>query len=128
MKNKILYYIILIILVVGIIGAGGLVVEELKTGEGCPKIFQIPMCIVILICFLIPFVAHLIGKWNLLYFIFTGLAGAIGLAASIMQATGNAECPKTSGGTPMCYYSLVLFTSLIVLKIIYLKSSKRTIT
>lgn len=127
MKTKIIYYTILAILILGIIGAGSLVVEELKTQDGCPNIFQIPVCIVILVCFLVPLVAHLAGKWNLLYFIFTGLAGIIALVASIMQVTGNAECPKTFNGTPMCYYSLLLFSSLIVLKIIYIQSAKRGI-
>ena len=112
-----------IILVIGLLGAGGLVIEEFKTGDGCPKIMQIPMCLVVLICFVVPLIAHLLKKWNVLYFLFTGLAGSIALVASFMQFTGNAECPKTASGTPMCYYSLLLFSSLIILKIYYLKSN-----
>ncbi|MDO5970976.1 hypothetical protein Q4Q35_14305 [Flavivirga aquimarina] len=118
------YYVILIILIIGLFGAGGLVTEEFKTGEGCPKIMHIPMCLVILICFLIPFIAHLFKKWNILYFLFTGLASSIALVASIMQFTGHAECPKTTSGTPMCYYSLILFSSLILLKIYHQKPTK----
>ena len=125
MPKKITYYSILIILIIGLIGAGGLVLEEFKTGEGCPKIMHIPMCLVILICFVIPLIAHLFKKWNLLYFLFTGLAGSIALVASIMQYTGNAQCPKTASGTPMCYYSLLLFSSLIILKIYHLKLNKQ---
>jgi len=125
MSNKITYYSILVILIIGLFGAGGLVVEEFKTGEGCPKIMQIPMCLVILICFIVPLVAHLLKKWNVLYFLFTGLAGSIALVASIMQFTGNAECPKTASGTPMCYYSLLLFSSLIILKIYHFKSNNQ---
>ena len=121
MLKKITYYSILIILIIGLIGAGGLVLEEFKTGEGCPKIMHIPMCLVILICFIVPLIAHLAKKWNVLYFLFTGLAGSIALVASIMQFMGHAECPKTASGTPMCYYSLVLFSSLIILKIYHLK-------
>lgn len=117
MIKKITYFGILLILIIGLLGAGGLVVEEFKTGEGCPKIMYIPMCLVILICFIVPLMAHLLKKWNILYFLFTGLAGSIALVASIMQYTGHAECPKTSSGTPMCYYSLLLFSSLIILKI-----------
>jgi len=126
MSKKITYYSILVILIIGLFGAGGLVVEEFKTGEGCPKIMQIPMCLVILICFIVPFIAHLLKKWNVLYFLFTGLAGSIALVASIMQFTGNAECPKTTSGTPMCYYSLVLFSSLIIFKIAQIKSKHNT--
>jgi len=115
----------LIILIIGLFGAGGLVVEEFKTGEGCPKIMQIPMCLVILICFAVPLVVHLLKKWNVLYFLFTSLAGSIALMASIMQFTGHAECPKTASSTPMCYYSLLLFSSLIILKIYHLKSNNQ---
>jgi hypothetical protein len=123
MSKKITYYSILVILIIGLFGAGGLVFEEFKTGEGCPKIMQVPMCLVVFICFVIPLVSHLLKKWNVLYFLFTGLAGSIALVASIMQFTGHAECPKTASGTPMCYYSLVLFSSLILLKIYHLKNN-----
>ncbi|WP_430410449.1 hypothetical protein [Kordia sp.] len=124
MSKKITYYSILTILIIGLFGAGGLVFEEFKTGEGCPKIMHIPICLVVLICFIIPLIAHLLNKWNVLYFLFTGVAGSIALIASIMQFTGNAECPKTASGTPMCYYSLLLFSSLIILKIILIKTYK----
>ncbi|QXP79085.1 MULTISPECIES: hypothetical protein [Winogradskyella] len=117
------YYSILILLVIGVFGAGGLVIEEFKTGEGCPKLLHIPMCLVVFICFIIPLIAHLLKKGNALYFIFTGLAGSIALVASVMQFMGHAECPKTASGTPMCYYSLVLFSSLILLKIYHLKNN-----
>ena len=123
MSKKITYYSILVILIIGLFGAGGLVFEEFKTGESCPKIMQVPMCLVVFICFVIPLVSHLLKKWNVLYFLFTGLAGSIALVASIMQFTGHAECPKTASGTPMCYYSLVLFSSLILLKIYHLKNN-----
>lgn len=121
MTKKITYYSILVILIIGMFGAGSLVLEEFETGEGCPKIMHIPMCLVILICFLIPLIVHVLKKWNVLYFLFTGIAGSIALVASIMQFTGNAECPKTNSGVPMCYYSLLLFSSLIILKIYHLK-------
>ncbi len=124
---KLITYLIFVILIIGLLGAGSLVVEEFKTGEGCPKILGIPMCLVILICFIVPLIALLLKKWNILYFLFTGLAGSIALIASIMQFTGHAECPKTNSGTPMCYYSLLLFSSLIILKIYQLKLTNKNI-
>ena len=125
MREKIVQYGILIVLIIGLIGAGGLVFEEFKTGEGCPKIMHVPMCLVILICFVVPLISVLLKKWNGLYFLFTGLAASIALVASIMQFIGNAECPKIASGTPMCYYSLLLFGSLIILKIYHLKLIKQ---
>jgi hypothetical protein len=65
---------------------------------------------------------HIANKWNLIYFVGTGLAFIIAFIASIMQFTGTAKCPETSNGTPMCYYSLLIFFTLISLKIIYLKN------
>ena len=124
MKRQLVFFSILSILIIGLYSAGELVLEELKTGDGCPKIMHIPMCIVILICFLIPFIAHLLKKWTLLYFICTGLAGSIALFASVLQFIGKAECPKTASGTPMCYYSLLFFSSLMLLKIIEIKLSR----
>jgi hypothetical protein len=124
LKKQLLFFSILSILLIGLYGAGGLVLEEFKTGEGCPKIMHIPMCVVILVCFIIPFIAHVLKKWILLYFLFTGFAGSIAFIASIMQSIGSAECPKTTSGTPMCYYSLLFFSSLVFLKIIEIKLSR----
>ncbi len=126
MLKKITYYIILVILIIGLYGAGSLVIEEFNTGEGCPKIMHVPMCLVILICLIIPLIAHFLKKWNTLYFLFTGIAASIALIASIMQFTGNAECPKTGTGTPMCYYSLLIFSVLIVSKIYHLKTNNQS--
>ncbi|MWW25229.1 hypothetical protein [Algibacter lectus] len=121
MLKRITYYAIFGILIIGVYGAGGLVVEEFKTGEGCPKIMGLPMCLVILFCFLIPLIVHLLKRKNIVYFLLTGLAGSIALIASIMQFFGYAKCPKAASGTPMCYYSLLLFSSLVVLKIVHSK-------
>ena len=123
--KKILNYSIFFILIIGIFGAGGLVFEEFKTGEGCPKIIGVPMCLVILICFIIPLVVHIFKKWNWLYFLFTGIAGSIALFASILQFMEKAECPKTASGTPMCYYSLILFSSLVLFKILQITYNKK---
>ncbi|WP_075341854.1 hypothetical protein [Tenacibaculum agarivorans] len=124
MKNNILSFFIYTLLAIGIIGVSGLVVTEIQTGNGCPKILSIPMCVVILICFIAPLLSHIYKKWNFLYFFFTGSALLIATIASILQFTNNAECPKDSNGTPMCYFSFLIFFSLILLNIFYVKSSK----
>ncbi|WP_299259992.1 hypothetical protein [uncultured Aquimarina sp.] len=119
--KKVFKIVLAMLFAIGILGAGSLVIEEIQTGNGCPKIWLIPACVIILICFIIPLISHILGKYNRSYFFFTGLATVIAAIASIMQFTGNGECPKTGGGTPMCYYSLLLFTGLIVLKTYQLK-------
>ncbi|CAM4102213.1 hypothetical protein [Zobellia nedashkovskayae] len=120
-----LYWVINILFLIGLFGAGSLVISEFTTGDGCPKFGAVPACLIILICFILPFISHLLKKWNLIYFLFTGIAALIALVASIMQFIGNAECPKTDSGIPMCYISLLIFTSLIIFKKIQLNSSNK---
>jgi hypothetical protein len=122
--KRILNISITLLLVIGIYGAGSLVWDEIQTGEGCPKIWIIPACAIVLISFLIPLIVHVINKYIRLYFVFTGLALAIAIIASIMQYTGNGECPKLENGIPMCYLSFLLFTSLIILKILHIRQPK----
>jgi quinol-cytochrome oxidoreductase complex cytochrome b subunit len=116
-----IHRVILTLLILGTIGVAGLVIEEVQTGNGCPKIGMLPACFIILFCFLVPLVAQLKKKWNMLYFLFTGLALIIAIIASVMQYLGHSECPKTDGGIPMCYLSFAIFSLLIALKIIQLK-------
>ena len=115
--KKVLSIAITILLLIGIWGTGGLVWNEIQTGNGCPKIWIIPACVIVFICFLIPLIVHVLGIWDLVYFVFTGLALTIAIAASFMQFTGNGECPKLDNGTPMCYLSFLIFSTLIGLKI-----------
>jgi len=122
MNRSVLNILIIILFLIGIVGAGSLVLEEIRTGEGCPKFGFVPACYIILAFFVLPFIAHIFKKWNVIYFLGTGLALIIATVASIMQLTGNAECPKTGGGTPMCYYSFIILASLIVLKLMHLKN------
>ena len=122
-KKNSLNFSLLLILSIGFFGAGSLVLEELKTGDACPKIINIPMCIVILVCFAVPLISHLFKKWHRLYFIFSGFAFLIALLATTMQLFGHAECPKTETGIPMCYFSLLLSSLIIVIKRYLLKSN-----
>lgn len=118
--SKNYFKIINVFCVIGILGAGSIVTTEFTTGDGCPKFGAVPACLIILICFILPFISHLPKKWILIYFLFTGIAALIALVASVMQFIGNAECPKSDSGIPMCYLSLLIFTSLITLKKIQL--------
>lgn len=115
--KKVLSIAITILLLIGIWGTGGLVWNEIQTGNGCPKIWIIPACVIVFICFLIPLIVHVLGKWDRVYFVFMGLALTIAIVASFMQFTGNGECPKLDNGTPMCYLSFLIFSTLIGLKI-----------
>ncbi len=123
MKPNITNYLISIILILGIYGAGNLAYNEFLKEGTCPKLGIIPACYIVLVCFVIPFIAHIFNKGNIIYFLFTGFALTLAIYASIGQLFGNLQCPKTGNGIPMCYISFVIFASLILLKIILLKKS-----
>lgn len=127
MQSKILNILLLLVFAIGIFGAGELVYNEITQHNVCPKLLGIPACYIILACFVIPFVAHIFKGKHSIYFAFTGFAFVIAFVASIMQFTGNAECPKTASGTPMCYYSLVLFSSLLLFKILLIKNASKNL-
>jgi hypothetical protein len=119
--KKVLPIILILIFVLSILGASSLVYNEFVNHSVCPKILTIPACYIIMGCFIIPLLGHLL-KWNnSIYFIGTGLAFSIALYGTIMQLLEIIQCPKTSSGIPMCFISLSIFTSLILLKIILLK-------
>ena len=116
-----LKYILYLIFLFGIYGAGTLSYKEFAYGNICPKIVNIPACYIILACLVIPLIIHLVKGSNSIYFMVAGLAWSIATYGSIMQISGIIECPKTDGGTPMCYISFAMFSLLILLKAIDLK-------
>ncbi len=125
MQTKILKGLLFIVFAIGLFGAGDLVYTEFNQSNVCPKLIGIPACYIILGCFVIPFVVHVFIWPNYIYFAFSGLAFTIALIASIMEITGLGVCPKTANGTPMCYYSLLLFTGLVVLKNMLIKKNNK---
>jgi hypothetical protein len=122
--EKIIHSVITILLMIGLYGSGELVWTEIQTGNGCPKIGIVPACVLVMLCFLIPLIVHLLKKYNTIYFVFTGLAFLIAVIASVMQFNKLGECPKLDNGTPMCYLSLLLFSILITLKVFLIKTYK----
>ncbi len=127
MLIRFLNILLLVVFAIGIVGAGLLVYNEVTQYGVCPKLLGIPVCYTILFCFMIPFLTHLFKLSNYLFFTFAGLAFFIALTASIMQVTGYGDCPKTANGTPMCYYSLLLFSSLILLKWLLVKKASKNL-
>ena len=118
-----LKYILHIVFIFGIWGSGSLAHKDFTQGDICPKILGIPACYIILACFIIPFIIHLFRQKSAIYFAGTGLAWSIATYGSIMQILGIIECPKTDGGTPMCFISFAIFTTLILLKTIELRQT-----
>jgi hypothetical protein len=111
------------VLLIGWYGAGNLAYAEYSRSNICPKLLSIPACYVILALVLLATISQAgwLGDKHWLFFLATGVAASLALTGTIGQLSGGIECPKTSGGTPMCYLSLAMFGSLIVLQLIALR-------
>jgi len=119
--KKVLNIIIILIFVASVLSASSLVYNEYINNSVCPKILNIPACYIIMLCFVIPLIGHLLKWKNKIYFIGTGVAFSIAFYGTIMQILEIIQCPKTSTKIPMCFISLSIFTSLIILKRYLLK-------
>ncbi len=119
--SKLTGILIPLVFIVGIWGTSGLVYDEFSDGSICPKILSIPACYIIALCLVVPFIGHLLNWNKIVYYAGTGLAASIALFGTMSNLSGLTQCPQTASGTPMCYISLALFTSLIALKFVQQK-------
>ncbi len=124
--KQVLFWLIILIASFAIYGSFGLSMNDWKIGNICPKILGIPACYIVLTCFTIALVAHLIphskSKW--MYFFFIGVVTLIASTGTFGELTGLAKCPRTAGGTPMCFISLAICLSLLILKGALIRISK----
>ena len=127
MKNKILNILILLVFVVGIVGSSELFWTEITLHGVCPKIVGIPACYIVFCCLIIPLTAHVLSLSNTIYFVFSGIAFIIALYASVSLVMGNGTCPKSVGGIHLCFYSLAIFSSLLLLKFILIKNVPKSL-
>jgi hypothetical protein len=116
MKQKIKNYSIYLLLLIGVLVAGNLSLNEIMQEGACPKLGFIPACYIVFFCFLIPLIAHFLKRYNTIFYIFTGFAFALATYASIGQFMDKLQCPKTDFGLPKCYISFALLLGIIVLK------------
>jgi len=115
---NIFYWITLAVILFATYGAASLSRNDWKQKNVCPKIVGIPACYIVFICFLAASISHIINTplSNQLFFVFVGIPGIIALIGSIIELTGKTICPKTASKTPMCFISLGLCVTLLVLK------------
>lgn len=121
------FYVLVVVIALGAVyGTFGLVEQEFSVGDICPKILKIPACYIVFVCFLSALVFHLskLKKRQLYYFVSIGLVTLIALTGTIGELTGTTECPKTSGGIPMCFISLGICISLLLSKVANLRSRR----
>lgn len=115
--NAILYYIILVVLSFVIYSSFRLSLKDYRKKNVCPKVFLIPACYLVFLFFVGALLSHLLVQplpyW---YFGFIAVPFLLALSGTIAELAGKVVCPRTPGGTPMCYLSLGFCSFLIVLK------------
>ncbi len=100
-----------------LLGAGALALRELRDPSTCPDLAGIPACFIVLGCAAVSLASRALpdpARFRVLLF---GAAPAVALAAvaTVLQITGQSQCPKGPGGIPLCYPSLLLFGTLLAL-------------
>lgn len=118
-----------IISILGAIITSILVYKDIFLIETCPLFLIFPACYLILISFLSIIIStfELKFKRNFLLFTVGAIIGEVNAVwFSINQIMGNDYCPMFYD-IPLCYVSLITFSSLIIFKYLEFTSSKNSI-
>lgn len=120
MKKSHLYFANLIISILGLLTIIFLVSKQIITGNICPRLFEIPACFIILVLLISIILSHIkiFKDRNILYFLCAILGLLIAIYFSISQIRGLQDCPQCLIGIPLCYLSVLMFTLLLILKIL----------
>ncbi len=117
--KQLLYFLIIGILLFSIYGSFNLSMVDFQKKNVCPKILGIPACYIVLLFFSLALGSHLfkgsLGK-DLWYYGLMAVPFLLALSGTLTELSGKVVCPRTPGGTPMCYISLGICTTLIILK------------
>ena len=91
------------------------VVRQWYMGDGCPALGAVPACYVVLAAYAAIGLAVVLEPRRTLWLFMIGWLPVFLLAASgsTLEVFGRPTCPATSGGTPMCYYSLLVSALLL---------------
>ena len=118
--KQIIFYVILAILLFAIYGGINLSLVEFEKQNICPKVIGIPACYIVLGAFIFVLISHIAlpSPKQAAYYGFLSLPFFLALGGTLTELSGKVICPRTPGGTPMCYISLGLCSTLIILKMI----------
>jgi len=101
---------------IGLFGAASITYEHAIGIESCPTLGPVPACYVVLLGYTLAGASMVIvAKYRTALFV-AGWLPVFGLAlvGSGMQVLGSVQCPKSAGGIPGCFLSLILATGLII--------------
>ena len=107
----------LLLSLLGLMSGAKVAYQHIFAIKACPVFLYVPLCYLVTVGYLLVFLAAVfrINKIFLLGWlpIFT-----LAFVGSLGELLGNDLCPKSSAEIPMCYFSLLLATVIMVLFII----------
>ena len=115
--HHMIYYIIIATLLFAIYGSFHLSKRDYRKKDICPKVLGIPACYIVFVFFVGGLVVHLLlSSEATAYYALIGIPFLLALSGTVTELSGKVICPRTKGGTPMCYLSLGFCTFLLALK------------
>jgi hypothetical protein len=106
--------------ILGVAGVAPIAFQQWTGDTACPSLGFVPACYIALLGYSLTAIsAFLKDKIRLVVFLlgFVPIA-ALAVMGSSFELLGQMACPRSAGGTPMCFYSLALAFSLAVLYLI----------
>lgn len=127
MRNKGLNIALLTIIFFGIFIIGEASYNEFLYGGICANFTIIPSCYIAFVYLVLLLIFHLKKNGVVWFLFFSGFAVVLASFASIGHLLGNNLCAISDVGVPTCFIGLLLFTILLGLKILDIKSNKKTL-
>ena len=98
---------------------GGIIpisVEQIRTGNACPKLGPIPACHVVTLAYAAMALAVTIGwrRWKWVFFVGLAPVLLLALTGTSLELLGKPTCPRSANGWPLCYSSLLVSFCLLI--------------
>lgn len=116
------------ILLIAIDNAMDLSIIDYQRKNICPKFLGIPACYWVVGFFTVGLIGHIFQKYRIAQNIFysaIGLTFLLAFNGTLTELSGTVVCPRTAGGIPMCFISLGICSSLLLLKFLLVKYESR---
>ena len=116
-KRNIAEIFLIWLLIFWIMWASELVWDQFINWDICPNISFIPACYIIFWTFISLLLLQVLQVNKYCFYWVAAIPIAIAVYWTFFQLFGTIECPKTNSWIPMCFISLALFSSIVILKV-----------